>query len=240
MTDEPVVAEDRVELRSHAELADAMQTPRLLPGRAGAGEDAAARDGDPAGRRPPPARDPRRGGVDPPRARRGDGPPLPRPGRAARGPRPGRDDRADQGGGPLRPGPGRGVLDVRDPDDHRGDQAALPRPGLGDPGAATAAGAAADPQPRHRRALAAHRALSDGPGAGRAPRHVGGRDPRGPGVRAGLRHPVAGRRQRRWRRRALPAGRRPRVPTTRRWRASSTGSPSSRCWRRCRRGSDGS
>ena len=45
------------------------------------------------------------------------------------------DHRPDQVGRPVRPRPRRRVLDVRDADDRRRDQAALPRQGLGGPGA---------------------------------------------------------------------------------------------------------
>ena len=73
-------------------------------------------------------------------------------GEPLRGPGPGRHDRPDQVDRPVRLRPRRGVLDVRHPDDHRRDQALLPRQGLGDPGAAPAAGAADADRRRHRRA----------------------------------------------------------------------------------------
>ena len=77
-----------------------------------------------------------------PAARRALRAPVPQPRRAVRRPAPGRHHRPDQGHRPLRPRARRGVLDVRHADDRRRDQAALPRPGLGDPGAAPAPGAA--------------------------------------------------------------------------------------------------
>ncbi len=125
----------------------------------------------------------RRGGVDPRRGPGGTGPPapaaggalraaVPQPRRALRGPGPGRHDRAAQVDRPVRPRARGRVLDVRHPDDHRRDQAVLPRQGLGDPGAAPAAGAAhadrrdqcrADPEPGslpHRRASSPKRSAA--------------------------------------------------------------------------------
>ena len=112
-----------------------------------------------------------------------------------------------------------GVLDVRHPHDRGRDQAALPRQGLGDPRAPTAAGAADLPRPRDRRAQPVDRPLPDRRRARRAPRRERGRRPGGPGVGAGLRHPVAGRLlgRRRRRGRLLP-GRHPRRGRPRRWR----------------------
>ena len=69
------------------------------------------------------------------------------------------------------------------PDHRRRDQAALPRPGLGDPGAAPAAGAAAVDHHGHRRADPAARPLPHGLRAGRAHRGHRRGGHRGPGVR---------------------------------------------------------
>ena len=167
-------------------------------------------------------------------AGRASGAPLPQPRRAAGRPDPGRDDRPDQVGRPLRPGARRRVLHVRDPDGRRRDQAALPRQGLGGARPAPPPGAAA---------LADH-------GDGRA---VPAARPRADGARAG-RAAWRSRRRRSWRAwsRPTPTARcrwtsptpttSPRrsptrwAPRTRPWRASSTASRSSRCWRSCRRG----
>ena len=92
------------------------------------------------------------------------------PRRAVRRPAPGRHHRPDQGDRPLRHRPRRGVLDVRDPDHRRRDQAALPRPRLGDPGAAPAPGAAAVDHHRDRRPDPAARPL---PHRLRARRRIG-------------------------------------------------------------------
>ena len=102
---------------------------------------AAARDGRP-----------RRAGPPAPAAGRALRPAVPQPRRAVRGPGPGRHDRPDQVDRPVRLRPRRRVLDVRHPDDHRRDQALLPRQGLGDPGAAPAAGAAHADRHGERRA----------------------------------------------------------------------------------------
>ena len=107
---------------------------------------------------PESTRDERARGTGPPAPAAGGAlrPAVPQPRRAVRGPGPGRHDRAAQVDRPVRPRARRRVLDVRHPDDHRRDQALLPRQGLGDPGAAPAAGAAhadrrdqrrADPEP---------------------------------------------------------------------------------------------
>ena len=77
--------------------------------------------------------------------------------------------RSDQGGGPVRPRARRRVLHVRDADRRRGDQAALPRQGLGGPGAAPAAGAARSRSPGHRELSPDARPLPDGRRARRAP-----------------------------------------------------------------------
>ena len=119
--------------------------------------------------RPDPAAGARPAGRDAPAAGRIPGPPVRRPRRAARRPRPGRHDRADQGGRPVRHRARRRVLDVRDADGRRRDQAALPRQGLGGPGAAPAAGAAAVAVLGHRGALPEPGPLPHGRRARRAP-----------------------------------------------------------------------
>ena len=99
--------------------------------------------------RPSGSRLPRRAGAPAPAAGRALRPPVPQPRRAA-------STTCVQVGTiglikadrPLRHRARRGVLDVRHPDDRRRDQAALPRQGLGDPGAAPAPGAAAVDRPR--------------------------------------------------------------------------------------------
>ena len=149
-------------------------------------------------------------------------------GEPLRGPRPGRHHRADQVDRPVRLRARRRVLDVRDPDDHRRDQALLPRQGLGDPGAAPAAGAAdadrhgdrgADPEPRP---------LPHAARAGRDHRLHGGGDHRGHRVQQRLLDAVPGR-QRRHRRRRPPACSTRSASTTRASSTSRSASRSSRC-----------
>ena len=177
-------------------------------------------------------------GADASAARGAPGPPLPQPRRAAGRPDPGRHDRPDQVGRPVRPGPRRGVLHVRDAHGRRRDQAPLPRQGLGGPGPAPSPGAAAVADHGDRRALPAARPLADGARAGGAAGHLRGGGPGGAGVGQRLQHALARRpgHRRRVARRSPTRW----APRTTRWRASSTASRSSRCWRSCRRARRGS
>ena len=122
------------EHRGHGDLRRAMRASERRAVR-----DARATDGATEAER---SDVPRRAGAPAPAARRALRAAVPQPRRAVRRPRPGRHDRADQVRRPLRHRPRRGVLDVRHADHRRRDQAALPRQGLGDPGAAPAPGAA--------------------------------------------------------------------------------------------------
>ena len=117
----------------------------------------------------------------------------------------------------------RRVLHLRHADDRRRDQAALPRQGLGGPGAPPAAGAQALADEGDQRALAAAGPRPDRGRAGHPPADDRGGGAGGPGVRQRLLHGVARRPRLRRRRRAggrrlarhrrrVPGGRRvPRV-----------------------------
>ena len=164
----------------------------------------------------------------PARALRGGA--LPQPQRADGGHRPGRHDRPDQGDRPLRLRTGRGVPDVRDADRRRRDQALLPRHVVVGAGAAPPPGAAARADQGQRRALPEAGPLPDRARTRRGARGVRGGRGRRPRRRQRVHRLLAGLPVPRGRRRrGLPRGP-PRLRGHARWRASSTASPSSRCW----------